>query len=243
MIGFKDRSEEDEMMDDLGLDANQIEAVLIDINKANTLLGGNRITLKAIQRLVQKFPQKTYRIVDMGCGDGSMLREVAEFCSKLGLPVELIGIDLNEKSIQVARNKSSSYQEISYLKGDILALNVSELKCDILLCTLTLHHFQNKEIVKFINKFAELAHIGVIINDLERNKIAYHLFKVFSAVFMKTKIAKNDGLISIKSGFQKKELLSFSELLPEMQHDIRRRWAFRYEWTFWHPNKIVNERC
>ncbi|QBA64130.1 methyltransferase domain-containing protein [Muriicola soli] len=241
MIAFKDRSEEDELMDDMSLDENQLEAILADINKANTLLGGNRITLKAIHRLIRKFPQKSYRIVDMGCGDGSMLREVAAFCSKLGIEAEFIGIDLNEKSIQIAKKRGSSYSEVSYLKRDILALNEEELKCDILLCTLTLHHFQDKEIVKFINKFAELAHIGVIINDLERNKIAYHLFKVFSAVFMKTDIARNDGLISIKSGFNKKELLSFSGLLPEMRHLIRRRWVFRYEWTFWHPNNLINE--
>ncbi|NNC63079.1 MAG: methyltransferase, partial [Eudoraea sp.] len=81
MIIFKERSREVELMDDLTLDENQIKAVLADINKANRLLGGNRITLKAIQRLANKFPRTKYRIVDMGCGDGSMLREVAAFCA------------------------------------------------------------------------------------------------------------------------------------------------------------------
>ncbi|MEY8021782.1 methyltransferase domain-containing protein [Muriicola sp. SD30] len=234
MIIFKERSREVELMDDLTLDQSQIKAVLADINKANKLLGGNRITLKAIQRLTKKFPRTKYRIVDMGCGDGSMLREVAAFCDGLGIKVELTGIDLNEKSLQIARHKSKSYSNISYFKGDILDLNAQDLHCDILLCTLTLHHFHEKEIEIFITKFTELARIGVIVNDLERNKIAYLLFKIFAAVFMKTEIAKKDGLTSIRSGFLKKELIAYSELLPNMTHHISSRWAFRYEWSFWH---------
>ncbi|MBT8284150.1 MAG: methyltransferase domain-containing protein [Flavobacteriaceae bacterium] len=234
MISYKERSSEVELMDDLTLDQSQIKAVLADINKANRLLGGNRITLKAIQRLANKFPRTKYRIVDMGCGDGSMLREVAAFCAGLGINVELTGIDLNEKSLQIARQKSKPYNNISYFKGDILDLNAQELHCDILLCTLTLHHFHEKEIELFITKFAELARIGVIVNDLERNKIAYQLFKIFAAVFMKTEIARQDGLTSIRSGFLKKDMIAYSELLPNMKHHISSRWAFRYEWSFWH---------
>jgi 2-polyprenyl-3-methyl-5-hydroxy-6-metoxy-1,4-benzoquinol methylase len=243
MISFKERSSEVELMDDLTLDQSQIKAVLADINKANRLLGGNRITLKAIERLIQKFPRNLYRIVDMGCGDGSMLREVAELCSCLGIKAELTGIDLNEKSLQIARHKSIPYSNISYFQGDILDINAQELHCDILLCTLTLHHFHEKEIELFVAKFAELAQIGVVINDLERNKIAYQLFKIFAAVFMKTEIARKDGLTSIRSGFSKKDLMAFSELLPNMEHRISSRWAFRYEWSFWHPQNIENERC
>jgi hypothetical protein len=71
----------------------------------------------------------------------------------------------------------------------------------------------------------------IIINDLQRNKLAYYLFHVFSLIFIKTKIAKQDGLISIRSGFVKSDLQRFGRALPGFIHRIQWRWAFRYIWV------------
>ena len=54
---------------------------------------------------------------------------------------------------------------------------------------------------------------------------------------MKTRIAREDGLVSIKSGFTRKELESFANGFPQMRSKIRWRWAFRYEWMLWHPKE------
>jgi ubiquinone/menaquinone biosynthesis C-methylase UbiE len=222
-------------MDDPDLNPKVLEAVLKDVNQANTLLGGYGITLRAIVRLAAKHPKREYIIVDMGCGDGQMLRKVSEFCAKKKISVRLHGLDLNEESIKIAREKSRAYGNISFEQKDILKIKSDDFPCDLILCTLTLHHFGDKEIHTFIKKFAELSRIGVIINDLDRNKIACLLFRIFALVFVKTEIARNDGLISIRRGFTKKELLGFSKVLPDMHHSINWRWAFRYEWTFTHP--------
>ena len=60
--------------------------------------------------------------------------------------------------------------------------------CDIILCTLTMHHFTDQQICTFIKTFVQLASTGVIINDLQRSKIAYRLFQLFSGIFMKSKL-------------------------------------------------------
>jgi len=76
-----------------------------------------------------------------------------------------------------------------------------------------------------------MASLGVIINDLERNRLAYYLFHAFSLIFIKTKIAKQDGLISIRRGFLREELQGMSLAFPNLEHRIRWRWAFRYLWV------------
>ena len=237
MIRFKERSTEKELMDDLSLDEIQIRSILKDITLANKWLGGNNITIKALDRLFKEYPQQEYTIIDMGCGDGSMLREVADHCMKKGIKTQLIGLDLNDKSINIAQKASRNYSNIKYTIQDVLSLKPEEFRCDILLCTLTLHHFSQEQIHTFIKKFALLTSIGIVINDLDRNKISCALFKVFSGVFMKTYIAKHDGLVSIKSGFTKNELHLFSKAVPTMDYKVRWRWAFRYEWILTHPNK------
>jgi hypothetical protein len=49
-------------------------------------------------------------------------------------------------------------------------------------------------------------------------------------VFLKTKIAKHDGLVSVARGFKKEELKQISEKI-EGQHHIKWKWAFRYQWS------------
>jgi ubiquinone/menaquinone biosynthesis C-methylase UbiE len=235
MIRFSNRNADKELMDDPLLEEQTIKEVLQDVNRANRLLGGTRITLQAIKQLVKEYPQEHYTIMDMGCGDGSMLREVAAFCKENHINARFIGLDLNENSIKIGRKQAAEYPQIQYLKQDILQIEPEKLSCDILLCTLTIHHFGNNQIPIFLKKFAGLTKIGVVINDLDRNKIAYFLFKIYSALFIKTKIARHDGLISVKSGFTKKDLLIFSKTLPQLHHSIQWRWAFRYRWIMKHP--------
>jgi len=231
MPNFVTRNTESELMDDPSVDQAELYEVFGDINRSNRLLGGNRITIHALSQLISAFPKKSYTIVDMGCGDGTMLRQVVLWSRGQKFQMKCIGIDLSENALTIAQANSIDFPEIHYLQQDILTLNPKDLDCDILLCTLTMHHFHNRQIPIFLKQFVELASIGVIINDLQRSPFAYYLFKAFSAIFTRTKIAKHDGLISIQSGFKKSELIAFSKDLPSMQHQIAWKWAFRYVWV------------
>lgn len=225
------RNTESELMDDPNVAIDTLRLVFDDINKSNRLLGGNRITLSSVCKLIKEFPRKQYTIVDIGCGDGEMLRELANYFRNTEIEIVLIGLDLNEKALAIARELSVDFPEITFLKQDILALKPLNFNCDILLCTLTMHHFSNEQIPIFLSQFTKLAKIGVIINDLQRSALAYYLFIGFSAIFIKTKIAKHDGLVSIKSGFKKKDLITFSKDLSHTAHTINWKWAFRYVWV------------
>ncbi len=230
MIDTTYRNTDPELMDDPQVPEDVLREVLDDISRVNKMLNGNRITVRAVEQLFRENPRESYTVVDMGCGDGQMLREVADYCRKKGVNLKLIGIDLSEKGIQISRELSTNYPEISFLRQDILKLEADVLQCDILLCTLTMHHFSNAEIPTFLNQFVKLAKIGVVINDLQRSRMAYYLFKLFSVIFIKTEIGKTDGLISIRSGFKRKELLDFSKEIPHAYHSVQYKWAFRYLW-------------
>ncbi len=224
------RSTEPELMDDFQEGLDSLRIVFDDINRVNRVLGGNAVTINAMARLIKSNPKDHYTIVDMGCGDGNMLREAAEYCKKNKIKVNLIGIDLNQDALQLAKEASGSYPNIKYLNKDILKLDTTQLQCDILINTLCMHHFTNAQLVTFLKKFIELGKIGIVINDLHRSGWAYYLFKLFSVIFIKTKVAKIDGLISISKGFVKSDLMSYAKRLPSVTHQIEWKWAFRYVW-------------
>ena len=231
MVDFTQRSSEVEIMDTFSGTTNELETILQDINRVNRLLGGYSITLDAVFELLEKNNKESYTILDMGCAEGTMLRKLALAARKKNVKLKLIGVDFNEQGLQLAKQYSSDYPEISYLNTDILKSDFSEWNIDVVMTTLTLHHFTDQGVVEFVNRFVEIAKLGVVINDLERSPIAYYLFKAFSLIFIKTEIAKKDGLLSIRRAFIKKELLQFADQVTNASHHIKWKWAFRYVWV------------
>lgn len=79
ILNTKYRSDEPEIMDDFALEGEVLRDALDKIAKINQLLGGNQLTLQGVQDLMAKFPKTTeITIVDVGCGNGDMLRTLAD---------------------------------------------------------------------------------------------------------------------------------------------------------------------
>ncbi len=231
LVDTTHRSDREEIMDNFHLQGQELAVVLRDLKLVNAYLGGNKITINGIKQLLSVVPaQKVISIVDIGCGDGQMLKQCIQFARKNKLECKAIGVDANSYTIANAREGTNDYPEISFQHLDVFSKEFKKLNVDIILCTLTLHHFKDDEIEKLVKLMSQQARLGLVINDLHRNKLAYILFKAFSNVFFKSKIAKNDGLVSILRGFKKKELKDFASQLQVKQQTIRWKWAFRYQW-------------
>ncbi|MCL6265881.1 methyltransferase domain-containing protein [Flagellimonas myxillae] len=229
-MDFTVRSRVEELMDDPNMSFGLLKNAYRDINFCNKWLGGESITIQAVWKLIKNTPKKSYTILDMGCGDGTMLWKLSNFLSKHGVFHKMMGVDQREDVLAIARERCKGAPQISFHKADILMLGPG-FECDIVINTLTMHHFEEERIGAFLQKFVELSSLGVVINDLERSKVSYALFKIFGPLFLQTHVAKYDGLVSISKGFKKHELLQMAKNIPSVSHDIRWKWAFRYVWV------------
>jgi 2-polyprenyl-3-methyl-5-hydroxy-6-metoxy-1,4-benzoquinol methylase len=230
-ISTKYRSEDPEIMDNFAMEGEILREALDKIAKINQLLGGNQLTLQGVRDLIIKIPKGTeITIIDVGCGNGDMLRTLADYGLKKQLNFKLIGIDANNFTINHARKLSVNYQNIYYRCEDIFDKPFEELKYDIVLCTLTLHHFKDNEIIELMTVFNTNAKVGIVINDLHRSAIAYQLFQVLCFVFRLNSMSRDDGLVSILRGFKKEDLIGFSKKLKLDNYKIQWKWAFRYQW-------------
>jgi 2-polyprenyl-3-methyl-5-hydroxy-6-metoxy-1,4-benzoquinol methylase len=230
-INTKYRTNATEIMDDFSMEGAVLQDALDKIARINQLLGGNKLTLQGVKTLLSTISQnKIITIVDVGCGNGDMLRTLANFEKKNNLNFQLIGIDANKFTISHAEKLSVNYPNISYRCEDIFDKSFEDLKYDILLCTLTLHHFKEDEIQKLLTVFYANSFIGIVINDLQRSAIAYRLFQGVCLIFGLNKMSQDDGLTSILRGFKKKEIINFSKKLNFKNYTINWKWAFRYQW-------------
>jgi 2-polyprenyl-3-methyl-5-hydroxy-6-metoxy-1,4-benzoquinol methylase len=230
-IDTKFRTSEIEIMDDFSLEGDELREALDKIAKINQFLGGNKLTLNGLKEiLTQSRKKKLITIVDIGCGNGDMLRKIADFGNQNNYNFNLIGIDANNFTINHAINLSSNYNNISFLCEDIFSINAEKMNADVIVCTLTLHHFTESEIISILKVFKKCAKLGIIINDLQRNAVAYRLFQLLCVTFRLNKMSREDGLTSILRGFKKEELVAFSDKLNFKKYSIHWRWAFRYQW-------------
>jgi len=233
MITFSDkyRSEQEEIMDDLDFQGEEMKNLLKDLKIVNKWLGGNNITIDGLQKLLKNHPKnKSITLLDIGCGDGELLRKCSDFGEKNNFNFKCIGLDFNENILKVAKKQSNNYPNISFEKVDVFLNEELIPNCDIALCTLFLHHFKNEKIKSLLNVLLEKSYIGLIINDLQRSKEAFYLFKIVCKLFLSTETARHDGLVSIARGFKKSELEIFSKEIPNQKSDIHWCWAFRYQW-------------
>ncbi len=230
IINTKYRTNQVELMDDLAMSGELLRKTLDQIAKINRWLGGNSSTLNGLKKLLNnKSKNKSITIIDLGCGNGDMLREVANYGKKEGYNFILIGIDANEYTVNYAKKLSQNYDEINYFQQDVFSNEFKKLDYDIVLSTLFLHHFTEDKIIDLLTLVVKKASLGVIVNDLHRHPMAYYLFKLMCLV-IQNPMVKEDGLISILRGFKRLDLERISEKL-KYNSDIQWKWAFRYQWV------------
>ena len=229
LVDTSNRSSETEIMDDFTMKGVLFRDTLDKLEIINRLLGGNKVTIKGLKELLKnKSKNKIITIVDLGCGHGDILRDIAKFGRKNNYTFRLIGIDANIAAIDYAKELSCEYSELSFKAIDIFSDDFKKQSYDIVLCTLFLHHFKNNELISFLKMTIERATIGVVVNDLHRHKLAYYLFKLIG-FFVKNKMIREDGLTSILRAFKKKDLEKISKQI-KVYFSIQWKWAFRYLW-------------
>ena len=229
LVDTSHRSSKTEIMDDFTLEGVFFRDTLDKLETINRLLGGNSVTISGLKKILKnQSKNKTITIVDLGCGNGDILRDVAQFGRKNNYSFKLTGIDANLAAIEYAAELSKDYSELNFKKIDIFSEDFKEESYDIVLCTLFLHHFKNEELIPFLKTITEKATIGIVVNDLHRHRLAYYLFKLIG-FFIKNEMVREDGLTSILRAFKKKDLENIAKEL-NVHFSVHWKWAFRYLW-------------
>ena len=98
---------------------------------------GINLRNKKIQEWLIKFGLKEdSKVLEIGCGIGTQTELLAEYLNEKG---SILSNDLSEKSIELAKKRLRSYDNVSFLSGDIVKQNI-EGKFDIILLPDVLEH-------------------------------------------------------------------------------------------------------
>lgn len=228
MINLSQRSDEEELMDDLLCAGAVVDQTLAELDVINRLLGGNQISLKVFKDLIEGRTQPLH-LVDLGCGSGGLMKVMAELCRKKGIEATFTGIDANPNIVAYAKNHTRDYPEISYRCLNVLSKEFQEIRCDVIHACLFCHHFTSEQLALLFTVFRQMAKEQVIINDLHRHHLAYYSIKWLTGWFSKSEMVKNDAATSVARGFKKEELKEILSLAAIETHQLSRAWAFRWK--------------
>ncbi len=167
-----------------------------------------------------------YSFTDIGCGAGDTLKRIKKWRTKQGYSIDLHGVDLKPICIKYAESNPEN-TGIRFICDDYRNMYNHIKKIDIIHACLFCHHLTENEILTLI-RFAVQNKSILVINDLERNRLAYYSIKVLTYFFSKSYLVKNDAPLSVLRGFKKKEWISILEKSVAVHYSVKNKWAFRH---------------
>ena len=210
-------------MDADDLDPAIFAAVLTDLAKVNRITLAARPTLNFLTKAVAG--RTHFRLLDVGFGDGDMLRIIAAWVQKKGLSAELVGIDLNPRSAAIARAATPTSMAVDYRTGDYLTL--ADPPFDMIISSLVAHHMTHDQLVGFLRFMDGQAILGWFINDLHRHGFAWVGYPLLAAMMRWHPIVRHDGQLSIARSYRPDE---WQPILAEAQisgAQVTSRFPFR----------------
>lgn len=197
---LESRAIADELMDDPALAPDAYAAVLGDLAQVNSVTLARRPTRGFLERALGK--RQAFRLLDVGFGDGDMLRAIAKWAAKHGLEAELVGVDLNPKSAEVARAATPERLRIDYRTGDYAD---QPEDFDFIVSSLVAHHMTHDQLVAFLRFMDARAGRGWFVNDLHRHGFAYLGFPLLATLARWHAIVRHDGQLSIARSYRPAE--------------------------------------
>jgi len=218
------RSRQEEQMDAADLDPTVYEKVLHDLARVNRWTFTALPVLAYLKRAVGTATR--FRLIDVGFGDGDVLRAIARWARRRGIAADLVGVDLNEKSREIARAGTPPDLAIDYRTGDY---RDQPGPFDFVISSQVTHHMTDAQLRDFLRYMEGEARLGWLICDLHRHGFSHWGFPMLARLMMVHRIVREDGQLSIARSFRPAEwraILADAGIPPE-QVRIVRRFPFR----------------
>ena len=224
MIMLKIRRRDEEQMDSAELDQATYARVLHDLARVNRWTFTAHPLFAFLDRAAKGLGR--FRLLDVGFGEGDLLRRVALWAKPRGIAASLVGIDINPRSAAIARAVTPPDLRIEYLTGDYHTFLGG---FDFIVSSQVAHHMTDDQLRDFLHFMEQRAGSGWLISDLHRHAFAYHGFPLLARLLGVHRIVREDGQLSIARSFRPHE---WRDILDQADIPVRgtaivRRFPFR----------------
>lgn len=176
---------------------------LHNLRQLNRFFGSYRLVLGFLRRWIK--PGDHIQLIDLATGSGDIPRLVVDYAREIGATVKIDAVDQQSATLEIARSLSVGYPEISFHQNNILEGQPAE-RYDVVLCSLALHHFSEKDAVQVLQRCRELSRRFVLVSDLRRGFLATVGVFLLTATIFREPMTRYDGRMSAARAFSFREL-------------------------------------
>ena len=224
---FTYRSNQPELMDDPHVPKNLLYKNLRELDFLNRYTLGHQLSIKAMEKLLNG-RNGTVHVVDLGCGSGETLKQMARWARKRQINAKFTGIDSNPDIIAYLKEHCKDYPEIEGIETTYQAYISAKEEVDVYHCSLFAHHLENHELLDLFKYFKKYSRLGFVISDIIRSPFSYYGSIILTQLGNGTTLARHDGPISVLRGFRVTEIRDLLAEAEVSDYDLKTAMGFRF---------------
>jgi ubiquinone/menaquinone biosynthesis C-methylase UbiE len=224
---FQARSNQLEIIDTGDHTAAEYAEALRELRLINRYIGEYHALKNTLLEDIKHAGLREFSVLDIGAGSGELLRLCAKFAKENNCKANLTGLELNAEAAREILTESQEFENITSVRGNALQMPFADGTFDYAMCSLFTHHLSDENIVKVLKEMRRVARRGIYVIDLHRHPLAYFLYTTVGKLFLKGRLVRHDGALSILRAFKPKELKRLAELAGLKEVKITRRFPFR----------------
>ncbi len=200
---------------------------LRELRLINRYIGEYHALKSTLLAEVKRSGLKEFSVLDIGAGSGELLRLTARFAKDNDKKAALTGLELNFAAAKEILSESKEYENIDSVRGNALQLPFADGAFDYAMCSLFTHHLSDENIVELLREMQRVARRGVYAIDLHRHPLAYFLYTTVGKIFLKGRLVRHDGALSILRAFKPDEMMQLATRAQLQNAKVTRRFPFR----------------
>ena len=225
---FPPRNLRDELLDLDEASYEEVQDSLQDVATVNRYLSGYRVLLQHMEPILKSHKaNRPFRVMDAATGSADQPVELVKLARRIGVPIHITAIDINAKMLKLAQKEVACYPEIQLLQCDILSLPFRENAFDLVVNSLSLHHFSWDKAVTILRTIYKVGRLGIVVNDLHRSRVAHVVIFILTRIFTRNRLTRYDAPVSVMNAFTPKEFCKLAQQAKIDPYEIHRHFPYR----------------
>lgn len=213
-------------MDDPDLDRTRHLQALRALARINRVsFAGSRVYQEVLA--IGRSRPGPVRVLDVACGGGDVLADVATRLRGSGLAVDLRGCDVSAVALEAARQAVPTDAGIDFVEADVLDGDIPG-EYDLVCSSLFLHHLADDVATGLLRRMAAVTAHTLLVQDLRRTRLGYLFAWVGLHTLTRSDVARSDGLVSVRAAFTLAEASRLCSEAGLTGARVTRAWPQRY---------------